>query len=71
MTPTIDDLAKDEDLCGFCGRPGADKVPHPVLWPGEQRAGTEFVHATCEHAECGRAHAVLTDKEREAFLRTL
>lgn len=64
LTPT-----EPEDICGFCGKPGADKIPHPVRWPGEQNAGTEFVHSECENEECGRAHALLTDKQREGFLR--
>ena len=58
-----------DDLCGFCHLPGADKMPHPVRWPGEESAGTEYVHAECEDAECGRAHGALTDREREEFLR--
>ena len=63
---TTDD---EDDICGFCNQPGADKVPHPVRWPGEESAGTKYVHATCEDAECRRAHSLLTDKEREDFLR--
>jgi hypothetical protein len=61
---------ESEDICGFCGLPGADKFPHPVRWPGELSAGTELVHADCEQEECGRAHAALSDRDREAFLRT-
>lgn len=60
-----------EDICGFCGKPGADKVPHPVRWPGEESAGSEFVHAECEEEECRRAHSLLTQKQRDAFLETL
>lgn len=60
-----------EDICGLCGEPGADKMPHPVHCPGEQRPGTEFVHAECEGEECRRAYAELTREEREAFLRTI
>ena len=60
-----------EDICGFCSEPGADKMPHPVRWPGEESAGTELVHAVCEQEECGRAHAELTDSERQRFLATL
>ena len=63
--------AMTEDLCGFCGRPGADKVPHPVRWPGESAAGTPYFHATCEDEECRRAHALLSDEQRLNFLRTL
>jgi len=61
----------EEDICGFCDQPGADKIPHPIKWPGEQSAGTEYVHAKCEFVESCRAHSELTDKERELFLRTL
>jgi hypothetical protein len=61
----------DENICGFCGKPGADKMPHPIRWPGEQSAGTERVHTECEQEECKRAHAALSDAEREAFLRTV
>jgi len=62
---------EEQDICGFCGQPGADKFPHPVRWPGEENAGTELVHAVCENAECGRAHRLLSDAERRAFLRGL
>lgn len=62
---------EDGDICGFCGEPGADKIPHPVRWPGEQSAGTEFVHAECESEECRRAHAQLNDRQRESFLQSL
>lgn len=64
-------MKPDEDICGFCGREGADKMPHPVRWPGEESAGTEFIHAECESEECRRAHAALTDQQRRAFLKTL
>ncbi len=61
----------DEDTCGLCGEPGADKIPHPNYWPGEQRPDTEFVHAECEQAEQARAHAALSQEERESILRNL
>ena len=60
-----------EDICGFCGKPGTDKIPHPVRWPGEDSVCTKYVHAECEDAECRRAHSLLSDKERESFLRTV
>lgn len=60
-----------EDICGLCGLPGADKLPHPEHWPGERIPDTGLVHAECEQAECTRAHACLTDTEREAYLRTI
>jgi len=59
-----------EDICGFCGFPGADKIPHPVRWPGEEPAGTEYVHARCEQEETRRAHEALSVAERAAFLLT-
>lgn len=61
--------AASEDICGFCVQPGAGKVPHPVRWPGEDNAGTAYVHAACEEEECGRAHAAMTDEQRADFLR--
>lgn len=57
------------DICGLCGDPGADKVPHPHYWPGELRPDTEYVHRDCEDAEQSRAHSCLTDAQRERFLR--
>ena len=60
----------DDDICGFCCKPGADKISHPVRWPGEQSAGTKLVHAACEDEECARAHGLLSDKEREIFLKS-
>ena len=61
----------DEDICGLCGEPGADKYPHPIYWPGECIPDQELVHAECEAEECRRAHEALSSEEREAFLRTL
>jgi len=66
-----EDAEEAEDVCGLCGLPGADKFPRQEHWPGEQIPGTELVHASCEAEECARAHAALTDKQREDFLRTL
>lgn len=60
-----------EDVCGFCGLPGANKVPHPVRWPGEESAGTDLVHSACEDEECQRAHSLLTAQQRQQFLRSL
>lgn len=58
------------EICGFCGLPGADKIPHPVLWPDESSAGTHLVHEVCEDAECARASALIAGKSRDDFLRT-
>lgn len=55
---------EDEDICGLCFEPGADKMAlwtgGGVYWPGEQQSETEFVHAECERAETERAHGELT-----------
>ena len=64
-------LDADEDLCGLCGETGADKIPHPMHWPGEAIPDTPLVHAACEQAECKRAHALLSDKQRESLLRSI
>lgn len=61
----------DEDICGLCGLPGADKIPHTNYWPGERRPDTGLVHAECEQEECGRAHAELSDVQRAAVIRSI
>ncbi|MFA5166688.1 MAG: hypothetical protein WC449_05385 [Candidatus Paceibacterota bacterium] len=60
---------EEKDICGLCGEPGADKIAHPEHWPGEQIPNTPYVHEECEKEECERAHAALSAKERQAFLR--
>ena len=62
---------RSTDICGLCGESGADKMAHPVHWPGEQVPDGPFVHRECEDAECGRAHSLLSDKQREEFLRSI
>ncbi len=69
--PPPEILDQENDICGFCNLSEADKMPHPVRWPREESAGTEYVHAECEEAECKRAHAELTDEERVQFLRSI
>ena len=63
--------ALEEDTCGFCGQPGADKFAHPEHWPGERVPDGPLVHADCERDECTRAHASLTDKQRLEHLRRI
>lgn len=58
----------DQDICGLCGEPGADKIPHPLRWPGEQAPDTDLVHAECESEACRIAHEALSDKQRKEFL---
>ena len=64
-----------EDICGLCGELGADKIPHPVHWPGEQVPGSDLVHASCERDECLRAHRDFTSRVGQSgvdrFLRSL
>lgn len=64
-------MEEEDDICGLCGKPGADKYAQPVHWPGEQVPDGPLVHAACEDEECKRAHSLLTEKQRDAFLRTL
>lgn len=64
---------EDEDICGLCSEPGADKMAKwtggGVYWPGEQRPDTDIVHSGCESEECRRAHSELSTEQREAVLR--
>lgn len=66
-------MCDSEDICGICEEPGADKMAcwtgGGVYWPGEFRPETEFVHQECEREERERAHAELSPKQREQFLR--
>lgn len=68
-------MIEDEDICGLCGEPGADKYKHPVHWPGEANPDGQLVHAECEREECQRAHAEFTrrvgQKGVTEFLRHL
>ena len=65
----------DDDICGLCGQAGADKVAlwtgGGIYWPGEERPDTERVHAECEDRETRRAHAALTQPQRDAVLRSV
>lgn len=68
-------MTQADDICGLCGEPGADKIPHPEHWPGEQIPDTELVHSECEKEECGRAHrdfyAKVGDDGVRRFLSTI
>lgn len=66
-----EELTGDQDICGLCGEPGADKYAHPVHWPNERRPDGPMVHSECEQEECSRAHSELSEMERLAFLRLL
>lgn len=70
-TSTQDEVYDEEDICGLCGKPGADKFASPVHWPGEQIPDGPCVHYDCEDEETRRAHEALSDEQRRAFLRYL
>ena len=63
------------DICGLCGEPGADKMAlwtgGGLYWPGETIPETELVHESCEVEETRRAHAALTQSERDAVLQAI
>ena len=63
---------RDDDICGLCGEPGADKMAMwtggGICWPGERIPETELVHASCEEDETARAHAALTQAQRDAVI---
>jgi hypothetical protein len=61
-------MTPDDDLCGLCGLPGADKIPHPEYWPGERRPETDLIHAECEVEETERAFMALSEEERRSHL---
>ena len=60
-----------EDVCGLCGETGANKVPHPMYWPGEQRPGSQYVHMGCEREESNRAFKLLTPEQINKTLEAI
>jgi hypothetical protein len=50
-------MEESDDICGLCGLPGADKIPHLCHWPNEAISDTGLVHADCEQEECQRAYS--------------
>lgn len=67
------DSTDDDDICGLCGEPGADKIHQPYYWPTERRPECDLVHAECEQTEGARAYQEFLDRVGEsgvqAFLR--
>lgn len=63
--------AHQDSVCGLCGQPGANKVPHPIRWPGEAIPATAFVHAECEQKECERARSQMTEQQARDFLKSI
>lgn len=66
-------MCKDsDDICGLCGKPGADKMAlwtgGGIYWPGETVPETEMVHQECEETERAHAAAALTQDQRDAVL---
>ena len=61
-----------DDICGLCGEPGADKMAMwtggGIYWPGEIIPDSALVHADCEKEETARAHAALTQAQRDAVI---
>lgn len=64
-------MSPEEDICGLCGKPGADKIPHPIHWPGEHISANPFVHSECEAEAALAAMEAMTDEQRERFLDSL
>lgn len=68
-------MSEHEDICGLCGEAGADKMARwtggGVYWPGETIPDSEYVHDSCEHEEQRRAHAELSQEQRDAVLRAM
>ena len=65
-------MSDTDDLCFLCDQPGADKIPHPVNWPGERAVPPgRFVHQHCEQAETDRAFHALDEQARNNFLNRM
>jgi hypothetical protein len=63
---------EQQEICGLCGEPGADKMAlwtgGGIYWPGEEKPETEMVHAECERQETTRAHAALSQSQRDRVI---
>lgn len=67
-----DDEDDEQDICGLCGQPGADKMAKwtggAIYWPGEERPELDMVHGECEQEECRRAHSLISQPRRDAII---
>lgn len=61
----------DDEICGLCELPGADKIPHPMYWPDERRPDTDYVHIKCEELEEEIGSNLCQGAARMAFLRNI
>ncbi len=63
------------DICGLCGKSGADKMHHPCHWPTEREPKTKYVHSECEKHECEKAYfefrRKVGDDEIKEFLKSI
>ena len=61
-----------DDICGYCGKPGADKMALWTgggrYWPGEFVPKTKYIHPECEREETERAFRELSQEEIDAVL---
>lgn len=66
-------MDNEQDICGLCGEPGADKIAKyaggGVYWPEERMPESEYVHSECEREECQRASDLIQGERRDRFLR--
>jgi ssDNA-binding Zn-finger/Zn-ribbon topoisomerase 1 len=65
----------EAEVCGLCEGPDPCKMAKwtggGVYWPGERRPEGRLVHQECEEEECRRAHAELTQDQRDEVLAGL
>ena len=58
----------EDDICGLCGLPCADKKSNEHHWPGERIPNTPMVHRECEFNECERAFLALPEDMITKFI---
>lgn len=57
-------------LCGYCGKPDADRMAAKFRWPGQKNPSSwDMVHTACELKEEDRAEVNLTAEQRDDALR--
>ena len=56
-----------DDICGYCGKPGAEKLPL-CSWPNQDDPQSEYVHAECENKAAQEAMDACSQQERDNWI---
>lgn len=57
-------IREAEDICGFCGLGGADKIPAPLQYQDQMDPESDYVHQECEREEEERCAEIEWERRR-------